>query len=283
MKKHGLGRGLGALIPENSTEVDNNEGLISIQLIKPNKDQPRKNFDDEKVDQLSKSIKEHGIIQPLITYKDGENYIIIAGERRWRAAKKCKLKEIPVVVVDKKSDKQVLELSLIENIQREDLNSIEVALGYKSLIEDFSLTHDELSDRIGKSRTSITNTLRLLQLDSRVQEYLIDKVITEGHGRALLSLDDKEFQYKLSQKIIDDGLSVRDTERLVKTLAKKGKNNDKNKEKEDYSIFLKEYSTVLEEKLGTKVAFKSKCKNKGKIEIEYYSIDDLERLMKILS
>ncbi|WBW99684.1 ParB/RepB/Spo0J family partition protein [Oceanirhabdus sp. W0125-5] len=279
MKKHGLGRGLGALIPENNTEVGNHEGLISIQLIKPNKDQPRKNFDDDKVEQLAKSIKEHGIIQPLITYKDGDNYIIIAGERRWRAAKKCKLKEVPVVVVDKKSDKQVLELSLIENIQREDLNSIEVALGYKSLIEDFSLTHDELSERIGKSRTSITNTLRLLQLDSRVQEYLIDKVITEGHGRALLSLEDKELQYKLSQKIIDDGLSVRDIERMVKTLGKK----EKKKTKEDYSIFLKEYSTQLEEKLGTKVSFKSKSKNKGKIEIEYYSIDDLERLMKILS
>jgi len=279
MKKHGLGRGLGALIPENNTEVGNNEGLISLQLIKPNKDQPRKNFDDEKVDQLAKSIKEHGIIQPLITYKDGENYIIIAGERRWRAAKKCRLKEVPIVVVDKKSDKQVLELSLIENIQREDLNSIEVALGYKSLIEDFSLTHDELSERIGKSRTSITNTLRLLQLDSRVQEYLIDKVISEGHGRALLSLADKELQYKLSQKIIDDGLSVRDIERMVKALGKK----DNKKQKEDYSIFLKEYSTQLEEKLGTKVVFKSKSKNKGKIEIEYYSIDDLERLMKIMS
>lgn len=280
MKKHGLGRGLSSLIPENKTTEENiTDSYVSIQKIKPNKDQPRKNFDDDKVDQLAKSIKEYGIIQPLIVFKEESNYVIIAGERRWRAAKKCKLEKVPVVILEKKSDKRILELSLIENIQREDLNSIEVAIGYKSLIEDFSLTHDDLSNRIGKSRTSITNTLRLLQLDERVQEYLVDKIITEGHGRALLAITDRDMQYKMAQKIIDEDLSVRNVERLVRTLSVPVKEKE-SKSKND--IFLRDFSERLEERFGTKVNFKEKSKNKGKIEIEYYSIDDLERIMSLL-
>lgn len=279
MKKHGLGRGLSALIPENQIDNEENREIkVSIQKIRPNSDQPRKNFDDDKVEQLAKSIEEHGIIQPIIVYRDGDNYVIIAGERRWRAAKKCKLSEVPIVVLDKKSDRQILELSLIENIQREDLNSIEIALGYKSLLEDFSITQNELSSRIGKSRTSITNTLRLLQLDSRVQEYLIDKIISEGHGRALLAVENSDDQFKFAQKIVDEDLSVRSIEKLVKSL----KVEVKEKKKSSNEIFLRAYSEKLEEKLGTKVMFKEKAKNKGKIEIEYYSLDDLERIMSIL-
>lgn len=282
MKKHGLGRGLSALIPENKTEENSNvkESYISIQKIKPNKKQPRRNFDEDKVDQLAKSIKEYGIIQPLIVFKEGNNYVIIAGERRWRAAKKIKLDKVPVVVLEKESDKKILELSLIENIQREDLNSIEVALGYKSLIDDFKITHDELSNKIGKSRTSITNTLRLLQLDERVQEYLIDKLISEGHGRALLAITDGDEQFKVAQKIIDEDLSVRSIEKIVKML--KAETKEKQEKQSPNHIFLKEISERLEERFGTKVQFKEKAKNKGKIEIEYYSMEDLDRIMNLL-
>jgi ParB family chromosome partitioning protein len=213
-KKFGLGKGLGALIPEDETK-DESILKVSINLIKANHEQPRKNFDEEKIMQLAESIKQHGIIQPLVLKKDENIYTIIAGERRWRAAKSIGLKEVPAVILNL-SDKEVLEISLIENIQREDLNPIEEAVAYKKLIDDFKLTQDELSKRIGKSRTAIANCMRLLNLDKRVQEYLIDGVISEGHGRALLGVSDKEQQYKLSQTIIDEELSVRQIEALKK-------------------------------------------------------------------
>lgn len=283
-KKFGLGKGLGALIPEENLQdkiLENNNGVnvININLIKANAEQPRKNFDEEKIIQLSESIKEHGIIQPIILKKDGETYSIVAGERRWRAAKIAGLKEIPSIIMNL-SSKEILEISLIENIQRQDLNPIEEAIAYKKLIDDFKLTQEQLSNRIGKSRTSITNCLRLLNLDERVQEYLIDGVITEGHGRAILSVQDKELQYKLAQSIIDEGLSVRETEKLIKIIGKEKKTlKNEVKNENPYYVDIKD---KLESLFGTKVLLMDK-KNKGKIEIEYYSQEDLQRILDILN
>ncbi len=277
-KKFGLGKGLGALIPEEETAADNNEVMkVNMNLIKANDSQPRKSFDEEKIEQLADSIREHGVVQPIVLKKEGSTYTIVAGERRWRAAKAIGLKEIPSVVMDL-SDKQVLEISLIENIQREDLNPIEEALAFKRLIEEFDLTQEELSKRIGKSRTAVTNCLRLLNLDSRVQEYLIDGVITEGHGRALLAVENKDLQYTLAQKIIDESLNVRDTEKLIKYLGKeKQEKTEENKE----NIYYNDIKDKLESYFGTRVSLIDK-KNKGKIEIEYYSEDDLQRILDIL-
>lgn len=277
-KKYGLGKGLGALIPEEETiEQNNSIAAIDINLIKANEDQPRKNFDKEKIMQLAESIKEHGVIQPVVLKKDGNTYTIIAGERRWRAAKSINLKEIPAVIMDL-SDKAVLEVSLIENIQREDLNPIEEAVAFKKLIEDFNLTQEELSKRIGKSRTAVTNCMRLLNLDDRVKEYLIDGVITEGHGRALLAIENHDLQYKIAQTIIDESLSVREVEKLIRDLSKPSK--EKIEEKEN--IYHKDIKERLEGYFGTRVSLTNK-KNKGKIEIEYYSEEDLQRILDILS
>ncbi|GLC30459.1 ParB/RepB/Spo0J family partition protein [Clostridium omnivorum] len=277
-KKYGLGKGLGALIPEEETIEENNSiAAIDINLIKANEDQPRKNFDKEKIMQLAESIKEHGVIQPVVLKKDGNTYTIIAGERRWRAAKSINLKEIPAVIMDL-SDKAVLEVSLIENIQREDLNPIEEAVAFKKLIEDFNLTQEELSKRIGKSRTAVTNCMRLLNLDDRVKEYLIDGVITEGHGRALLAIENHDLQYKIAQTIIDESLSVREVEKLIRDLSKPSK--EKIEEKEN--IYHKDIKERLEVYFGTRVSLTNK-KNKGKIEIEYYSEEDLQRILDILS
>lgn len=277
-KKYGLGKGLGALIPEEETiDQDNSIAAIDINLIKANEDQPRKNFDKEKIMQLAESIKEHGVIQPVVLKKDGNTYTIIAGERRWRAAKSINLKEIPAVIMDL-SDKAILEVSLIENIQREDLNPIEEAVAFKKLIEDFNLTQEELSKRIGKSRTAVTNCMRLLNLDDRVKEYLIDGVITEGHGRALLAVEMHDLQYKIAQTIIDESLSVREVEKLIRDLSKPSK--EKSEEKEN--IYHKDIKERLEGYFGTRVSLINK-KNKGKIEIEYYSEEDLQRILDILS
>ncbi len=249
-KKHGLGKGLGALIPENEKKKKEKEfeTKISINLIKPNSEQPRKSFDSEKISQLAESIKEHGIIQPIILKKENDAYVVIAGERRWRAAKSIGLKEVPAIIKDEINDRDILEISLIENIQREDLNPIEEALAYKKLLTEFTLTQEELSKKVGKSRTTITNCLRLLNLDSRVQDYIIEKVISEGHGRALLSVEDKDIQYELAQKIIDDSLSVRDIERIVKNLEQDKKKEENTKErKEDpyYKIFEKYFRRLF--------------------------------------
>jgi ParB family chromosome partitioning protein len=283
-KKFGLGKGLGALIPEEKVEeksVDKETGInsININLIKANEDQPRKNFDEEKIIQLSESIKEHGIIQPIILKKEKDTYNIIAGERRWRAAKIAGVKEIPAIIMDL-SDKEVLEISLIENIQRQDLNPIEEAIAYKKLIDDFKLTQEQLSARIGKSRTAIANCLRLLNLDKRVQDYLIDGVITEGHGRAILSIEDKDLQYEIAQGIIDKELSVRETERFIKSISVEKKiNKNESKDQNPYYIDIKD---KLENLFGTNVLLMDK-KNKGKIEIEYYSQEDLQRILDILN
>ena len=258
-KKFALGKGLGALIPDEINEDNEGKLMISLNKIKSNIDQPRKSFDNEKIAELAESIKNHGIIQPLILKENDGGYIIVAGERRWRAAKMVGLKEVPAIVMDL-TEKQVLEISLIENIQRQDLNPIEEALAYKKLLSDFDLTQEELSKRIGKSRTAITNTIRLINLDSRVQQYVIDGIISEGHGRALLSLEDGDLQYIYSQKVIDEKLSVRELEKLIRNISLKSERSEK---KEELNPYYKDVRDRLQNYFGTKVNLSSK-KNKGK-------------------
>ena len=279
-KKFGLGKGLGALIPEEEIIVDGSTVLkISMNMIKANKEQPRKSFDPEKISELAQSIKEHGVIQPIILNKEGDTYIVIAGERRFRAAKSIGLVEIPAIIMNI-DNKEVLEISLIENIQREDLNPIEEALAYKRLLVDFNLTQEEISKKVCKSRTAITNCMRLLNLDERVQDYIIDGVISEGHGRAILGISDKEIQYGIAQMVIDDSLNVRETERLVKNF----ENEKKEKVvKSQNNIYYKDIMNKLENRFGTKVFINSKNKNKGKIEIEYYSEEDFERILEVFN
>lgn len=280
-KKFALGKGLGALIPDEvEKNKDDKKLLISLNKIKNNSDQPRKAFDNEKIAELAESIKHHGIIQPLIVRESGENYIIVAGERRWRAAKMAGLKEVPAIIMEL-TNEDVLEISLIENIQRQDLNPIEEAFAYKKLLSEFNITQVELSRRIGKSRTAITNTVRLINLDERVQSYLIDGIISEGHGRTLLSISDSEIQYELAQKVIDDKLSVRELERLTKRLSVE--NTRDNKEKQNkLNPYYNDIKEKLQDHFGTKVSLSNK-KNKGKIEIEYYSEEDLQRILDIIN
>lgn len=273
-KKYGLGRGLSSLIPEGN-EKDNSIQKISLNKIKPNSQQPRKIFNQDKIIELASSIKEHGIIQPLVLKQEEENYIIIAGERRWRAAKYLNLQEVPAVIMDI-SDEELLQVSLIENIQREDLNPIEEALAYDKLINQFNLTQEELSEKVGKSRPSIANSLRLLNLDSRVRDYIIQGLLSEGHGRAILGLKDKNNQYIVSKKAINNKLSVRDTEKLVKNFE-----IEKEVKVKEENPFINDIKSRLEGYFGTKVSVNSN-KNKGKIEIEFYSSEDLERILNLL-
>ncbi|MGL5085653.1 MAG: ParB/RepB/Spo0J family partition protein [Clostridium sp.] len=280
-KKFALGKGLGALIPdeiENQEKKDSNDMLISINLIKSNENQPRKAFDSEKIAELAESIKHHGIVQPIIIRKDEKDFIIVAGERRWRAAKLLGLKEIPAIVMEL-NDKQVLEISLIENIQRENLNPIEEAIAYKQLLTEFNLTQDELSKRIGKSRVSITNTMRLMNLNEHVQQYIIEGVISEGHGRVLLAIGDSNVQYEIAQKVIDEKLSVRELEATVKSLNKEKMDIVQTREMNPY---YKDLTNKLQNYFGTKVNINSK-NNKGKIQIEYYSEEDLQRILEIIN
>lgn len=284
-KKFALGKGLSALIPEDIVESDqqyeNGKILIPLNEIKNDNNQPRKTFDSDKIAELTESIKTHGIIQPLILRKSDDGfYIIVAGERRWRAAKMAGLKDVPAIVMEL-SEKNILEISLIENIQRQDLNPIEEALAYKKLLSEFSLTQDDLSKRIGKSRTAITNTIRLMNLDTRVQQYIIEGIITEGHGRTLLGIKDKNLQYELSQKAIDERLSVRELERVVKRVLD-GKVTEKKEVTNELNPYYKEIKNQLQDYLGTKVSISNK-NNKGKIEIEYYSEDDLQRILDIIN
>jgi ParB family chromosome partitioning protein len=281
-KKGGLGKGLDALIQSNdSVEEEKHINKIDINLIRANDEQPRKNFDGEKINHLAESIKDHGIIQPIVLKKDGNNYFIVAGERRWRAAKLIGLKEIPAVVLDL-TDKEVLEISLIENIQREDLNPIEEAFAYKRLIEEYNLTQEQLGNKLGRSRVSITNSIRLLQLDKRVQQYLIEGVISEGHGRAILAVQDQNIQYELAQSVIDEGLTVRQLENVIKKL---GETNNEKSDAEKLALtpYLNDIKYKLENHFGTKVLLSNNKNNKGKIEIEYYSQDDLNRILEILN
>lgn len=289
MAKKGLGKGLGTLFNTNDIEevtspvkesASNNEGeIISVRMtkIEPNKKQPRSTFDKEKIDSLASSIKNHGLIQPIIiTPTDKGVYKIVAGERRWRAAKKAGLKEIPALI-RKYSDEQVAEIALIENLQRENLNPIEEAVGYNLLTDEFNLTQEVISQRVGKSRSAISNSLRLLSLEKSIQKLLIDGSLTSGHARAILSLEGSEIREALAKKIIDDNLNVRQTEALAKQLKKKTPVK-KQKEKTAVDIEIENIQNRLSSSMGTKVVINHTAK-KGKIEIEYYGSDDLERIM----
>ena len=268
----------------NEQENSDNNGIlkVNISLVQPNLNQPRKNFDEDALNDLAESIKEFGIISPLIVKEINGIYEIIAGERRWRAAKIADLKEVPFIINNEYNEQQTLEVSIIENIQREKLNAIEEAQAYKRLIEEFKLKQDEVAERVSKSRTEITNKLRLLKLDARVQKMLIDEMITMGHARALLGFENGDDQYETALKVFDEKLSVRDIEKLVKSATKDEKKKVKEVD-EQYNIICQEASRKMSESMGTKVNINQKNKgSKGKIEIEFYSQDELDRIMNLI-
>lgn len=289
--RKGLGKGIDAMISGDNTktkqvvkEVVKEVDTIDINKIEPNNNQPRKNFNEDKIHELAESIKQHGLIEPLIVQKEKKGfYTIIAGERRWRAAREAGVKEIPVVVKDY-SDQQVMEIALIENIQREDLNAIEEAEAYDRLIRDFNLKQDEVAERVSKSRVAITNSLRLLKLDERVREMIIEDKIKSGHARALLGVSDGDEQYKLAVMIFDNSMSVRETEKMVKKyLADKKKPVKEVREKDTQTeLIYKDYEEKLKSVIGTKVNINNKGKGKGKIEIEYFSADEFDRIMTMM-
>jgi ParB family chromosome partitioning protein len=280
-KRVALGKGLGALIPEFGKEESRTLLYCGIEEIVPNRSQPRKHFDESKLQELAESIKEKGILEPLIVRRVNEGYELIVGERRWRAAQKAGLKEVPVLVREVEG-REVLELSLIENLQREDLNPIEEAEAFKRLIEEFNISQEALATRIGKDRTTITNTLRLLKLPSEVRNQLLQNHITSGHARAILSLENKEKQKELCALIIKKGLSVREAEALAKQWSEKPKRLvTPAKKKSDWESQLNSLQDSLRRHLGTKVHITQKGK-RGKIEIEYYSFDDLERIIETI-
>ncbi len=301
-KKNGLGKGLDSLIPakttaqkagetaaaEESIKVEDSKVMMSIDKIEPNKDQPRKAFDEDALTELSESIKQHGVLAPLWVHEvkkaKDTYYEIIAGERRWRAAKKAGLKEVPVIVMDL-TEQEIVEISLIENIQREDLNPIEEAMAYKRLLDEFSLKQDEIAERVSKSRTAVTNSLRLLKLDERVQQMVVDEMITTGHARAILGISDKEKQYDFAQRVFDEKLSVREVEKEVKKLSQKTpEKSTEQTSKIDAQLqaIYNELQEQLKKTLGTKVSIVPKDSKKGKVEIEYYSQDELDRIVGIL-
>ncbi len=306
MAKKGLGKGLGAIfgedvVKENKEEIEkkakvkaeakaseeiNEKGrilMLKLDLVQPNKEQPRKSFDEEKINELAESIKNYGVLQPLLVQKNGSFYEIIAGERRWRAAKAAGLKEIPAVLKEY-SKQEAMEISLIENVQRADLNPIEEALGYRQLIAEFGLTQEEIAVRVAKSRVAITNTMRLLKLDEQIQNMLVQGVITSGHARALLSLEDTVMQLKAAKEILDKKLSVRETERLVKRMQKEASDEKKEEKKPDEALVLvyQDLEDRMKSVMGTKVSIHNKDKNKGRIEIEYYSEAELERIVEMI-
>ena len=304
-KKSGLGRGLDALFPEKTVqskpktvktvkeekkvavdtkkssqqETSNGERMMKISMIEPNREQPRKKFDEDALQELSESIKQYGILQPLLVSDKKDYYEIVAGERRWRAAKMAGLKEVPVVVKEF-STQEIVEISLIENIQREDLNPVEEAMAYKRLIDEFHLKQDEIAERVSKSRTAVTNSMRLLKLDSRVQQMMVDEMISAGHARAILAISNPEQQYNAAMKVFDEKLSVRETEKLVKSILTPTKKKPLVSNPTEDAIY-----ESLEEKMkgitGTRVFIHRKKNNKGKIEIEYYSRDDLDRIIDL--
>ena len=286
VRKKGLGKGLDSLIPDNKSgkinqmetvlktlensdvqvESKSGEQMININKVEPNRDQPRKKFEEDALMELSDSIKQFGVLQPLLVKKKKDYYEIIAGERRWRAAKMAGVKEIPVIIKDY-TEQEIIEIGLIENIQRENLNPIEEAAAYKRLLEEFNLKQDEVAERVSKSRTAVTNSMRLLKLCEKVQQMVIDDMISTGHARALLAIEDADAQYELAVKIFDEKLSVRDVEKLVKDI----KNPKQPKVKKE-----------IKDVMGTKVNIAAKGNGKGKIEIEYYSDDELERMFDMI-
>ena len=308
-KRTGLGKGLGAIfgdeVMESAAEEQEKknhpkpeqvnvkaekreeepeagrEMYLKLSSIEPNHDQPRMDFREESLVELAESMKEYGVLQPLLVQKKGDFYEIIAGERRWRAAKLAGLKEVPVVIREY-TKQQSMEIALIENVQREDLNPIEEAKAYQKLMQEFGLKQEEIATRVAKNRVTITNSMRLLKLDNRVQDMLIQNQITGGHARALLAVDDPELQFQIAGRIVADNLSVREVEKLVKSLSKK--KEPKEKKEEDESIFLifRELEDRMKTAMGTKVSINRKDSNKGRVEIEYYSEAELERIVELI-
>lgn len=290
-KKSGLGKGLDSLITDkvgkNTTvkvkteEKEATDGvMLNINKVEPNRDQPRKNFDEDALLELAESIKQFGILQPLLVQKKDDYYQIVAGERRWRAAKMAGIKEVPVII-KQLSDQEIMEISLIENIQRENLNPIEEALAYKRLLNEFNLKQDEVAERVSKSRTAVTNSMRLLKLNEKVQQMVIDEMLTTGHARALLGIDDQEKQFLVAQKIFDEKLSVRDTEKLIKKLQKEKKEKKDGSDQKDEKLeaIYRDLEEQIKQIFGTKVYIKQKNEKEGKVEIEYYSQDELDRIV----
>ncbi len=288
----GLGKGIDALIPnvvgsdtaeentraakENSgKEINDSRSMVNITKIEPNRKQPRKKFDEDALQDLADSIKIHGLIQPILVQDRGDHYEIIAGERRWRACKLAGLKEVPVIIGDY-TEKEILEISLLENIQRKDLNPIEEAQGYKRLVDEFDLTQDEIAERLSKSRSAITNSLRLLKLTSRVQEMLVEDLISAGHGRALLAIEDGEKQEEIAQRIVDERLNVRDVEKLVNALKKPAKPRPVTDEA--LKVFYHDMEENLRMAVGTKVNISGKGNGAGTVTIEFYNNEDLDRI-----
>ena len=295
-KRNGLGKGLDSLIPNKTSEKSEKtsakktsddskkedktgEVMVKINSVEPNREQPRKDFDEDSLVELADSIKQFGILQPLIVQQKKDYYEIIAGERRWRAAKMAGIKEVPVIIKNY-TDQEIVEISLIENIQRENLNPIEEARAFKRLLEEFNLKQDEVAERVSKSRTAVTNSMRLLKLSDRVQQMIIDDMISTGHARALLALDDEEQQYQLANRIFDEKLSVRETEKLVKAL--KDPKKMVKKEKIEHTFVYENLEERMKGIIGTKVRVNAKANGKGKIEIEYYSEDELERIYDLI-
>ncbi len=303
VKRNGLGKGLDSLIPNKSdkltkpeTKKNNSETkvspakkvkedpktseiLLKINQVEPNRDQPRKEFDEDALLELADSIKQFGILQPLLVQKKKDYYEIIAGERRWRAAKLAGLKEVPVLIKSY-TDQEIVEISLIENIQRENLNPIEEAMAFKRLLEEFHLKQDEVAERVSKSRTAVTNSMRLLKLSDKVKQMIIDDMISTGHARALLAIEDEEQQYLLATKIFDEKLSVRETEKLVKSL--KNPKKEVKKITPEHQFIYNDIAEKMKSIMGTKVNINAKANGKGKIEIEYYSEEELERIYDLM-
>ena len=303
--KRGLGRGLDALIPKSAApekndtkaapasqqtpkgEIPSTEGTVvkvKITKVEPNRDQPRKNFDEDALQELADSIKQYGIFQPILVQDRKDHYEIIAGERRWRAAKLAGLKEVPVII-KQYTEQEIVEISLIENIQRENLNPIEEAQAYKRLLTEFNLKQDEVAERVSKSRTAVTNSMRLLKLCDEVQRMIIEEMITTGHARALITVENPSDQYELAQKIFDEKLSVRETEKLVRDLGKEKKTKAATPKQEDATLKLiyQDIENRMKSSLGTKVSIDGKGDGTGKIEIEFYSNDELDRLTELLT
>ena len=288
-KKGGLGKGLDSLITDkvnkpgaakdtSLTPTEDQAVMVPINKVEPNKEQPRKHFNEDALLELSESIKQMGIIQPIVVQDRNSYYEIIAGERRWRAAKQAGLKKIPVIIKNY-TEQEIVEISLIENIQREDLNPIEEAFAYKRLLEEFNLKQDEVAERVSKSRTAVTNSVRLLKLDRRVQQMVIDEMISTGHARALLSIEDGDQQYKIAMQVFDEKLSVREVEKLMKKL--QNSNEKKEEQKPEHEFIYQDMEEKIKALLGTKVTISPKANHKGKIVIDYYSDDELERLMEL--
>lgn len=291
MAARGLGKGLDSLIPNTigeskgkadkgtGSENKNPETMVKLTAVEPNRDQPRKNFDEDALLELAESIKQFGLLQPILVQERDGYYEIIAGERRLRAAKIAGLKEVPVIIKNL-TDQEIVEISLIENIQREDLNPIEEAQAYKRLLNEFHLKQDEVAERVSKSRTAVTNSMRLLKLCDEVQQMVVNEMITTGHARALLSIEDPEEQYMIAQKVFDEKMSVREVEKLVKNLHKPEK--PKKAENKSLEVIYQNIEEKLKESLGTKVSISSKDNGAGKIQIEFYDHDDLDRLMEYI-